>query len=255
VPSHFPALDCHAHIDPSVTPMQVRQLRGAQIFAMTRTLAEAAIGIANPFDNLHWGVGVHPGVKGIVDHWNETAFGALLEDTFLVGEVGLDRRGASREHVSVFRDVLTASGGRVVSIHSAGCVDQVLDAVEEVGVPGAVLHWFLGDRDQIERASRLGCFFSINAAMTDDAMRGLPYERVLPETDFPASRGKTRASVPGDIRELERRVAALTQTSELAVRRHWYQVLGNLVHRTATLNLLPPDLHRLVVEAGPSARS
>ena len=249
VQSDFPPLDCHAHIDPTVTRNQVRLLGGAHVFAMTRTLADAAVALENPQSGIHWAVGVHPALDESITGWKLETFEELQRRSFIVGEVGLDRRGRSRSRETILQEILEASSGRVVSVHSLGRVDQVLDAVRTSGAKGAILHWFLGTPAQVDLAVRLGCYFSVNAAMSDEAMRSLPYERVLPETDFPASRFKTKASVPGDTRELESRVASLTHSPLEMVRRHWYRVLAQLVDDAEVGDALPRSLRELVTFA------
>jgi TatD DNase family protein len=248
VPFDFPVLDCHAHIDPTVTRRQVATLEGAQVFAMTRTLDDAEVAISNTQDGIYWAIGAHPGVRGAVDSWDLKRFESLAQTNFLVGEVGLHRRGSSAPHRAKLVEALAAAHGRIVSLHSAGRVREVLDAVEQSGNRGVVLHWFLGDVTDIRRAIELGCYFSVNAAMPDDALKALPYERVLPETDFPASRGKTGAARPGDISALEATVARLTRLRPERVRRNWYITLGSLI-RDASVVGIPKRLVVLCDEA------
>jgi TatD DNase family protein len=245
----FPALDCHAHVDPTVTRAQVATLQGAHVFAMTRTLDEARRAQRNPQPGLHWAVGTHPGAPRGLENWELRDFKGLAGSGFLVGEIGLDRRASSTRHRDTFRDVLRASSGRVKSVHSAGAVNQVLEVIDETSSRGVILHWFLGSRDQVDRAVELGCFFSVNAAMPDEVLRSLPYERVLPETDFPASRSKTRASKPGDIRALEATVSRLTRLSPERVRRNWYITLGRLFRDAAVEERVPTALAQLASAA------
>lgn len=249
----FPPLDCHAHIDPTVTAAQVASLRGAQVFAMTRTLSESELGLDNPHAGIYWGVGAHPAVRSALENWSVDRFTKSAQRTFLVGEVGLDSSRALGPQIAVFAGTLEHARDHMISVHSSGRVNAVLDSIEAADARGVVLHWFTGDNDQIARAQRLGCFFSVNAAMSDAQLRFLPYDRVIPETDFPAARSKTRASKPGDIRELERRVVQLTQTTEQQVRRHWYVVLGNALRLSGAADSVPAKLTELVDRAAGEA--
>lgn len=247
----FPALDCHAHIDPTVTAAQVATLRGAEVFAMTRTLGESATALQNRQSGIYWGVGAHPGLASAEAGWSAESFVEIARKTFIVGEVGLDRARALGPQLRIFEEVLDASKGRLVSVHSTGRIDEVLDSIENAQFAGILLHWFLGDREQIARAVRLGCYFSINAAMPDEQVRLLPYERVLPETDFPAARKRTGASKPGDIHELESRVVRLTRTNLEEVRRHWYLVLGSALVTSGARGAAPARLLEIVDKASP----
>lgn len=245
----FPPLDCHAHIAPDVTAAQIRTLGGAQVFAMTRTLDEFDAAIDNPQAGLTWGIGVHPGVPAALRQWTPERFSNATRRSVLIGEVGLDRSGDGDLQVVVLDDILRSAPASLISVHSTGRVGRVVDAVEKYPRSGVILHWFTGDQDAIGRAAAAGCYFSINAAMSDSQMTALPLDRVLPETDFPASRSRTQAKVPGDIAALEQTVARLTRQPQREVRRRWYRNLGTLSDRAGVRDRLPADLRQLVDRA------
>lgn len=243
---HFPPLDCHAHVAPDVTDAQVRTLGGANVFAMTRTLDEFEAATANPQHGLIWGVGVHPGVPTALSQWPEERFAAAARRSILMGEVGLDRRGDKSLQTQIFDGILRTAPPSLISVHSTGRTREVVDAVVRNPHPGIVLHWFTGDRGDVARAVAAGCYFSINAAMADDQMTVIPLDRVLPETDFPAARSRTRAKAPGDIDALERTVARLTGDTREVVRRRWYGNLAALSKRASIYDRLSGSLRESV---------
>ena len=247
--SRFPPLDCHAHIAPDVTAVQTRTLQGAQVFAMTRSLDEFDAAIENPQAGLAWGVGMHPGVPSALAEWSERRFLEAVSRSILIGEVGLDRRGDAARQSEVFASILRIAPPTLISVHSTGRTKQVLDLIEKHPHPGVILHWFTGDRDDAVRAAAAGCFFSINAAMSEEKMTALPLDRVLPETDFPSSRSRTQARAPGDIAALERTVSRLTGRDESDVRRRWYRNLGALSTRVGIRDRLPAELRELIERA------
>src|SRR5438105_11838523 len=65
-PSDLPPLDCHAHIAPDVTKSQIGALKGAIIFAMTRSPAEAGAAARRSDATILWAFGAHPGVPAAV---------------------------------------------------------------------------------------------------------------------------------------------------------------------------------------------
>lgn len=217
-PSDLPSLDTHAHIAADVTQPQVSALGNAVVLAMTRSFREGQYalrpgGAASP--TLVWGLGVHPGVPGSIASFNAGAFASALDSFAVVGEVGLDRRGNLEAQAHVFSDVLRACQDKpiLISVHSTGRTRDVLDLVEANPHPGLILHWFNGSAGEVRRATGLGCYFSVNAAMTDDQLGLIPPERILTETDFPSSTRRTRASKPGDVAQIESRLDALQRTS------------------------------------------
>ena len=124
-----------------------------------------------------------------------------------VGEVGLDfspRHTGTREaQLQAFESVAAActrAGDCVLSIHAVRATDQVLDALERAGAlapavgNACIIHWFSGTSDQLTRARRTGCYFSVNPRMLQSKrgrayLQAIPVDRLLLETDDPASAG------------------------------------------------------------------
>lgn len=235
----LPPLDVHAHIDPTVTVAQLATLGTALVFAVTRSLDEAAAVRTRRDRQLLWGCGVHPGVADAVSAYTPSRFRELTPDFVLIGEVGLDRRGAGPAARAVFSDVVaaTATQPQLLTIHSSGRSREVIEALG-TSATGAILHWFTGSPDEIERAAESGAYFSVNASMTDEQLARLPRERTLPETDFPFSK-KAGSRAPGDIERLEQRLVTIWGTARDDVRQGWYQNLRTLCVATRTLERMP----------------
>lgn len=240
-PSDPPPLDCHAHIAPDVTPAQIAALRGSLVFAMTRTPAEARAAARRRDATLLWGFGVHPGVPAAVAAADEPTLARAVEDFVLLGEIGLDRRGPAAPQQHALETVFLASSGRPVllSLHSTGRTRQLLEILRQQPHPGAILHWFNGSTEEISEAVEIGCYFSVNNAMTDERLALIPDDRILPETDFPASRRIILAARPGDTTALERRLALRDGVSETVVRRNWYANLRTLTDSAGVTGRLP----------------
>jgi TatD DNase family protein len=249
----LPALDCHAHVAPDVTGAQTKALGGAFVFAMTRSLDEAEAVADRQDSSLVWGCGIHPGLLGADDAaYDGLRFASLAGRFAVIGEVGLDRRAGNLDRqVAVLRSVLRTAASQpvMVSLHSAGRVEETLALLEEHGRSGAILHWFLGDEKAMRRADRLGCYFSVNAAMPDEILQNVPKERMLPETDYPATRRRGGGSRPGDLANLEAKVAVLTRMTESEVRRMWFRNLRRLCTDCGALDRLPPKLVDCLLEA------
>jgi len=230
-PSDLPPLDCHAHIAPDVTPPQIVGLKGALVFAMTRTPEEAHAAARRTDDTLAWGFGAHPGLPAALGAVDDSVLARAVAAHAVIGEVGLDRRGPYGVQRGVLEAVLTACSGRPVllSLHSTGRTRELLDVLTQQPHPGAILHWFNGSSDEIAEAIELGCYFSVNHAMTNERLDLVPQSRMLPETDFPSSRRKTLASKPGDTMALEARLAQRDGVFPSTVRRGWYRNLGRLI--------------------------
>jgi len=245
----LPSVDAHAHIRADLDPGEIATLDGV-ILAATRSLDEAASAVERTDDRVIWGVGVHPGLVGVQRSFDQSRFELLIARTPLVSEVGLD--GASRVPAGVqrqnFETVLrsTREMPRIVSVHSYQASSAVLDAVETFGGPGIVLHWWLGDSAETERAVRLGCYFSVNSSAHSLAMLGsLPRSRVLPETDHPFGdrRGRSAAR-PGNVLVVEKEFARLSGGDVTTARLQVWRNLFALANETQTADMFPDAARR-----------
>lgn len=244
-----PPLDCHAHIAPDVTAAQVRALGGAHVFAVTRSLAEAEQTLGRPHTNFTWGLGLHPGVPAAREAWDPKRFRRLLPHFALVGEVGLDlRAGDMARQQTILRDVLRLCSDEpvLISMHSAGATASVTQLLAEQPHPGVILHWFLGSRDEIATAARIGAYFSVNRGMPRAALEALPADRVLPETDFPAR--QTRAKRPADTAPAEKALADAWGIDLDEVRLRCWRNLRGLATKAHALDRLPDALADLLLE-------
>ncbi|WP_154793245.1 TatD family hydrolase [Occultella kanbiaonis] len=250
MPCNLPPLDAHAHIAGDVTQAQLDALGGAVVFAMTRSVNEARYALRPAgavAANVVWAIGVHPGVPVSLAQHSPEAFAGELDRFALAGEVGLAGR-SSETQTNVFRSVLESAADHpvLVSVHSAGARTEVLDEIARHSLPGVVLHWFNGTQAEFDRAIELGCWFSVNAAMSDATLRMVPPDRLLTETDFPAARRKTLAARPGDVREIESRLVALGRTD---VRTQVWRNLASLVEEAGVMTKLPSAVQQVIHSA------
>lgn len=250
-PSDLPRLDCHAHIAPDVTPSQVAGLGGALVLAMTRTPAEARTAARRRDGTLLWGLGAHPGLPTALAAAETLDLDVALSGFVVVGEIGLDRRGPAAPQTRVLEAVLTACDARpvLVSLHSTGRTRELLTILRRHPHPGAVLHWFNGTADEIAEAVDLGCYFSVNNAMSDDRLTAIPRDRLLPETDFPSSRRSTLAKLPGDTTALEQRLGLRDGVTAHAIRRHLWSNFGRLADTAGVTPRLPSPWTRAIERA------
>lgn len=234
-----PALDTHAHIATDVTAAQVRRLDGAVVFAVTRSLSEAAAVPHGCYPTMVWGIGVHPGDSAALDRYDGDRFSRLLPRFSLVGEIGLDRRaGRLDRQREVLVDILmrVADAPTLLSIHSSGLAREVVDLVEQHQPRCPILHWFTGGASDMDRAAAAGAWFSVNAAAKRETLAALPPDRVLTETDFPATRRHGSAR-PGATEQIELRLAEVWGCGLSDVRLRVWQNLSKAVTQSRVSGL------------------
>jgi TatD DNase family protein len=211
-------IDLHCHLDLYPNPSDVVKeciQRGLYVLSVTTTPSAwtGTSALAGDSQRIRTALGLHPQLAH--ERKSELAlFDALLPKTDYVGEIGLDGSPEYRPHwndqVAVLEHILrrcTHEGGRIMSLHSRRASGAVLDRVEKFKDAGAfVLHWFSGSYSDLERAVRLGCWFSVGPAMlAGERGRALvarmPRDRVLTESDGPFAQLNGTAVMPWQVEE------------------------------------------------------
>lgn len=209
-PSPVRAFDMHCHLDFAPDARAAASSAAALgIGALSVTVTPAGYGRAArelaSFSNVRVGLGLHPWwiADGMCGEDDVAAFERLAPDERFIGEVGLDFGGvrvAAREaQLAAFDRVAAAcsGGGKVLSIHAVKAAGEALDVLERRGAlagNACIFHWFSGTSDELQRAVRLGCRFSVNPRMLETKRgrayaRSLPADRLLLESDAPAEAG------------------------------------------------------------------
>lgn len=205
----------------TVSPGEYLRLRGALASESGVTLA----------------VGLHP--WWVRDAADADALCELLPDVRWVGEVGLDaaprHAGTWDAQLAAFERICRTCAAtsdpptpKVLSIHAARAAGTVLDVLERTETARrcrCVLHWFSGSTEELWRAVRLGCWFSLGERSLAtrrgrEYARILPAERLLTETDLPETEGSPATAVDV-VASLERTlsgIAAARKTSPAEVR-------------------------------------
>lgn len=186
------------------------------------------------------GLGAHPwwisdGRVGEADL--ELMLDAISEQRF-IGEIGLDF--SSRFNVAemqecqlrAFKSICLAAARtssddapKVLSIHTVRSADTVLDVLEDTGALTRcrpVFHWFSGSSDQLQRAIKAGCWFSVGEQSLKtgkgrEYAKVYPAHRLLTETDLPSSK-QPACSLEDLLASLKRTCKGLSKAREYDVR-------------------------------------
>ncbi len=217
--------DMHIHLDFFHDAREVAreaEALGLGLFAAVVTPQgyEEFSEILSDAPNVRLAVGLHPWwiADGRCGEADVSLVTGLLRNTRYAGEIGLD---ASPKHVpldsldrqkTAFEKVCracaltsTPDAQKILSIHSVKSAGLVLDILENTGCLAncsCIFHWFTGSNEDLTRAVRSGCMFSINGMMLRtrrgrEYARQIPADRLLLETDLPPGR-----DVPMTAREI-----------------------------------------------------
>lgn len=194
-------VDAHCHIDLFPDPLTIAaEIQRLQIHTIAVTNAPSVFhftaNLAEHNSFIHAAAGLHPEL--VKSHGRELPIlMELIVQAQFVGEVGLDFVTTNtQERIDqeiVFGKVLKRCadlGGRVVTIHSRRSSGRVLEMISETNPGSPILHWFSGPKKDLRRAVQLGCWFSINPAMTrsqsgQKLIAEMPRQKVLIESDGP----------------------------------------------------------------------
>lgn len=205
--------DMHVHLDfmreAAAVADEAAEL-GLGMFAVTVTPAgyeRAARELAGA-PNVRVGVGLHPWwvADGRCDAEAIAAVADLARGARFVGEIGLDlspkhvpdgsadRQAAALEAIArACAETSEPAAPKILSVHSVRAARLTLDVLERTGALAScscIFHWFSGTSDELHRAVRAGCWFSINEMMLRtrrgrEYARQLPADHLLLETDLP----------------------------------------------------------------------
>lgn len=193
-------IDTHCHLDCYPAPKRIAdkaKRAGVTIIAVTNLPSHFRVGLipASQLTNVRLSLGLHP---LLAPHSREECrlFSELISKTSYIGEIGLDFSSdglpTRNAQIDSFRFVLSEirDKRKVLSIHSRKAEEVTLEILSENRIRGAIFHWFTGDQSALAQVIEGGHYLSINPSMLRTekgsiAVRSIPRERVLFETDGP----------------------------------------------------------------------
>ena len=195
-------IDFHCHVDLFPSPERVvDEINNAGTYVLSVTNTPKAFPrtaqLSKGRNRIRTALGLHPQLVA-ERHGEVSLFRRLLSETRYVGEIGIDGGNEHARHLKlqkdVFEDILqacSATGGRVMSIHSRHASGEVIEALgrhHEAGL--AILHWFSGPLSHAEKAISMGAWFSVGLPMLKSRralslIKRIPRDRILTETDAP----------------------------------------------------------------------
>jgi TatD DNase family protein len=204
---------------------------GMRLFANTVTPSGfiRARKLLGDLQNVQVGLGLHPWWVREADVGD---FVRLSGETSWIGEVGLDvspKRAHHEDQLAAFIRIARTcaeQGDKTLSIHSVRAASTVLDVLEETGCCAScrcIFHWFSGSTEDLWRAIRLGCWFSVNEMQAStrrakEQLKLIPSDRMLLETDLPPSESSC-ASATDIVSSLERTLTQIEVIRNESVRK------------------------------------
>lgn len=264
MPEDFMLGDCHTHLDQYHTAEMAdilerakeSRVRFAVCAGTTVQSTRACIGLAESYELLYAGVGIHP--MNAHDPVTDAVYAELesLANSSLkvvcISEVGLDYLPTSPDHETqdqVFRQHirLARSLKKPIIFHSRESHPQVFQVLreEQAGEVGGAMHYFQADEATAREAIDCGFFISLARPLTrlpevQAAAKAIPLDNIVLETDAapqPFKKYRTNWTEPRHVLSVAEVLAEVKQVSveEVAevTTRNLTKLLG-LEHLAAT---------------------
>jgi TatD DNase family protein len=238
-------IDTHCHIDGFDDPSSVLAAAAhASVVTVAVTMLPSHYQILaaqlRSTDHVRVALGFHPLAPAHNMAVELALFSRQLDGTDYVGEIGLDfsdqGRKTRREQIDVFEQILSDNRiqRKVLTVHSRNAEKETVERLAMAGVT-AILHWYSGPLEPVEHALAAGFFFSVNPAMLHSPecrrlLAVLPCERVLTETDGPATRISGRPAEPRDIPAVVSELARIWSLDPGDAQRLIFETMGTLYH-------------------------
>lgn len=210
-------VDSHCHVDRFDDPQQIlADARRAGVVTVFVTEVPSQFQLLSTqlrgIDLVRLALGFHPLARTRDVALEMSLFARLLDRTDYIGEIGLDfseqGRDTRTQQIDVFERILADRRvtTKVLTVHSRRAEKDTIERLVGAGV-SAILHWYSGPLELIDRALDGGLYFSINPAMLRSRngrqiVARLPRERVVTETDGPYTKVLGQPARPSDVPSL-----------------------------------------------------
>ena len=140
--------------------------------------------------------GIHPW-KAHEFKYSLTTLIPYIEESEIIGEIGLDFVWSEGSHTytkqrEIFYFILEESVKRnkVINLHTKGAEYEIYNALKKYNYSKAIIHWYSGDLETLDKYINLGCYFTISVDLgysdiANKILDRIPIERLLVETDGP----------------------------------------------------------------------
>ena len=229
-------IDAHAHLDRYEDKLEsaLEEINQNRIFTLSNSMDlpsyEENLNIGKKCELVLPTFGIHP--------WNAPEYADQLEDlkeiieqTPIIGEIGLDYHSAEYAYQfsaqrKVFEFFLEKAKeqNKIVNLHTRGAEKEVLVLLKEYEIQRAIIHWYSGPLDILDKLVDEGTYFTIGVEILDSEhiktiAQRLPMDRLLTETDNPGGQMWVKGilGMPSVIKEVIQVSAEVKNTTEQVI--------------------------------------
>ncbi|WP_421870177.1 Qat anti-phage system TatD family nuclease QatD [Marinoscillum sp.] len=224
-------IDTHFHLDLYQNPADLlAKIEREKVYSIAVTNTPSVYhftqGICENTKYIRPALGLHPELaEERLTELNQ--FKHLIKTTKYIGEIGLDNikrcsvssKLAQSEVFKKIIEICAFEKNKVLTIHSRGSEEEVLNIVGQ-NFPGKIiLHWYSGSLQNLKRGLNYGCYFSVNSSMCKSKsgqkiIQNIPLSRLLTESDGPFIKGKSEINSPLLMKKTINQISRLLDLSE-----------------------------------------
>lgn len=192
--------DTHIHLDLFEDREKIiRYIESEKSYTIAMTnlpiLYEKYINKYRDLKYVRFALGFHPEL--VYEYENQlNIFLDNIKNAKYIGEIGLDYKVKNKSNIDiqkiVFKKIINSckkEGSKVLSVHSRLAVNDVNTIIGEFNGT-VVMHWFTGNKAELNQSIENGYYFSINENMINSEkkkifIRNMPIDKILIESDAP----------------------------------------------------------------------
>lgn len=157
---------------------------------------------------------------------NRQIFLSELPKVKYIGEVGLDfssrHIGTRTEQIDAFEFICRSvtDSGKLLTVHSRNAEKDVFDIMKRNGINRAIIHWYTGDLENMQKFFEAGYYFSVNSTMCTTSkgkhiISRIPLDKILVESDGPFTKIGTQKYSPTNLRDIYSILAATLRVQNI----------------------------------------
>lgn len=187
--------------------------------------------------------GIHPNsVEKFNGDLNELL--PYIEESKLIGEIGLDflwveDRSLDDRQRKIYNFILKESikRNKYVTIHTKNAEEEIYNSLKEYEYNKAIIHWYSGPLDILDKLIELGCYFTISVDigywdLAEEVLSKIPMDKLLVETDGPTALEWVNGEYgyPSEIKNVVKKIAELKGINEQELIDTIYNNFSNILN-------------------------
>ena len=166
-----------------------------------------------------------------------------IKESKLIGEIGLDflwvedrKLDSLQREIYYFLLKESAKLNKYIVIHTKNAEEEIYNSLKNIKYNKAIIHWYSGPLNILEKLIDLGCYFSISvdvgySKLTEEIVKKIPIDKLLVETDGPTALEWVNGEYgyPSEIKRVVKDIAFFKKLKEEDIINVIYKNYSNII--------------------------